>query len=275
MRMTQMTAFGFIIALAMEFQAAAIGATEPVIRELPGPENKPAVVCAVYAPDANFKGTPGLVVHLYGSGGTLKPNEYNVGQPSYAEFRKVLAARGMWLVVPDLGRSPWMSDAACSQVDAVIAAMIQQEKVDPARVHLLGTSMGGGSSLIYVMRRPGKIKSVVSVFPMTDFTRWLEERPGYRPAVEAAHQVTDANRAEVLKSISPLQHPAAFRKTRVFLLHGGKDTVVKPEHSRDFAAALQAIDCPVIYREAADETHRDEIAQTYQQELADFLTKAE
>jgi dipeptidyl aminopeptidase/acylaminoacyl peptidase len=167
-----------------------------------------------------------------------------------------------------------MCDAACDQVDAVIAAMIQAEKIDPARVRLLGTSMGGGSSLIYVMRRPGKVASVVAIFPMTDFVQWLQETPRYRPAVEAAHRITPERRGEALRQISPLHHPEAFHKTAVFLLHGDRDAIVPPHHSRDFAAALKHNGCAVTYREVAEAVHSDGIAMSCQRELADFLTEA-
>jgi dipeptidyl aminopeptidase/acylaminoacyl peptidase len=246
-------------------------ATQPVVRQLRGPDGGAAVTCTIYAPQPMPEGKAGLVVHLYGSGGAHK--EYNVGRPPYDEFRRLLAARGYWLVVPDLGPGHWMSDAACGQVDAVIAAMVQTERVDPARVHLLGTSMGAGSSLIYVMRRPGKIASLVAIFPMTDFAQWLQEKPGYRQAVERAHGITPEDRDASLRKISPLDHPEAFRKTPVFLLHGDRDAVVPPHHSRDFAAALKNKGCAVTYREAAGATHNDKIALPYQQELADFLTK--
>jgi dipeptidyl aminopeptidase/acylaminoacyl peptidase len=250
---------------------AAIDAAEPVVRQLQGPAEGGSVTCAIYAPQPVPEGKAGLVVHLYGSGGSHKA--HNVGRPSYDEFRRLLAARGYWLVAPELGPRHWMNDNACAQVDAVIAALVQHERVDPARVHLLGTSMGGGSSLIYVMRRPGKIKSVVAVFPMTDFAQWLQEKPGYRQAVEQAHGITPEQRDAALEEISPLHHPAAFRKTPVFLLHGDRDATVQPHHSRDFAAALKDKGCAVTYREAAGATHNDNIALPYQQELADFLTR--
>lgn len=259
-----------MIALALMLAAPAL-ADEPVVRELPGPEGKKPIPCTIYPPKPIPADKAGLVVHLYGSGGSHK--EFNAGGPSYKKFRELLAQRGYWLVTPELGPKHWMNDAACEQVDAVIAEMVQGEMVDPGRVHLLGTSMGGGSSLIYVMRRPGKIKSVVSVFPMTDFTRWLEERPGYRGPVEEAHGITAENRKERLQKLSPLANLDAFRKTPIFLLHGGKDTVVKPEHSRDLAAALKEKGYPVTYREAPSEIHRDEIAEPFQVEMTDFLTK--
>ena len=242
---------------------------EPVVRELRAAAGAPAVTCTIYAPQPVPAGQAGLVVHLYGSGGSHK--EYNVGRAPYDDFRRLLAARGYWLVVPELGPRHWMSDAACGQVDAVIAAMIQTERVDPARVHLLGTSMGGGSSLIYVMRRPGKVASVAAVFPMTDFAQWLQEKPGYRQPVEKAHGITPERRSEGLRKISPVCHPEAFRKTPVFLLHGDRDAVVPPHHSRDFAAALKAGGCTVVYREVPGAVHNDSIALSCQGELADFL----
>ncbi len=244
---------------------------DQVVRDvrLPGTDEK--IFCAVYQPKPHPEGQAGLIIHLYGSGGSH--TDFNVGRPPYENFRKFVAERGYWLVVPELGPKHWMNESACQRVDAVIKQWINRENVDPERVHLIGTSMGGGSSLLYVMRRPGKVRSVIAVFPMTDFTRWLQEQPGYRQRVEDAHQISDSNRAEMLETISPLVHLEAFRRTPVLLLHGAKDPVVKAEHSRDFAAGLRSKGYSVVYREAADEIHRDEIAGPFQQELADFLTK--
>jgi dipeptidyl aminopeptidase/acylaminoacyl peptidase len=218
------------------------------------------------------QGKAGLVVHLYGSGGSLRENGYNIGRPPYQKCRQLLAERGYWLVVPDLGPKHWMNEMACAQVDAVIAAMIELEQVDRERVHLLGTSMGAGSSLIYIMRRPERIKSVVAVFPMTDFSQWLVEQPRYRGPVEQAHKISPDQRVAALVELSPLRHPEAFRNLPVLLLHGDQDTVVPPHHSRDFAAALKERGSLVTYHEVPGLTHDDEIARPYQRELADFFT---
>jgi dipeptidyl aminopeptidase/acylaminoacyl peptidase len=246
-------------------------AADSVVRVLPIAGNDVGIACAIYAPQLVVQGKAGLVVHLYGSGGSHKG--YNIGRAPYDELRRLLAAQGYWLVVPELGPRHWMNDAACGQLDAVIAELVQRERVDPARVHLLGTSMGAGSSLIYVMRRPGTIKSVAAIFPMTDFAKWLQEKPGYRAAVEQAHGILSEQRDAALQQISPLGHPEAFRNTPVFLLHGDRDATVLLHHSRDFAAALKDKGCSVIYREVAGGTHNDSIVLSYQKELADFLTK--
>lgn len=266
---------GASVLLLFAFSALAADGppAEPVIRKVPALDGGAHILCSVYPPNPVPAGKAGLVIHFYGTGGSSKPGTYNIGRPPYDELRRLLAARGCWLVVPTLGPLPWMNDAACKQVDAVIADMVQHENVDPTRVHLFGTSMGGGSSLIYTMRRPNTIKSLVAIFPMTDFTQWLEEMPRYRPGVEGAHAITPKNREAALRDMSPIQHPEAFKTTAIFLLHGDKDPIVPLHHSRDFAALLRKKGCEVTLREVVGETHRDEIAQTFQQQLADFLTQ--
>jgi len=95
-------------------------AGEPLIRELPGPEGDPAIPCAVYEPHRTTEGGPGLVVHLYGSGGSHRYGHYNVGRSPYDKFRRLLAERGYWLVVPELGARHWMNETASAQLDSVI-----------------------------------------------------------------------------------------------------------------------------------------------------------
>lgn len=247
------------------------GEPEATVRELTSPDGRVTVTCSVYAPRPT-QGRAGLIVHLYGSGGSIRHGEYNVGRPPYAELRSLLSERGYWLVVPELGPRHWMNDVAEKRLNFVITTMVERERVDPSRVHLLGSSMGGGCSLVYAMRHPDAIASVVAIFPMTDFSRWLVEKPGYRSVVEKAHGITADNRTSVLRKLSPLHHPAEFRTTPVQLLHGAGDTTVGPHHSREFAAQLRAKGYEVHHREVTGERHRDEIVKPYQTEIADFLT---
>jgi dipeptidyl aminopeptidase/acylaminoacyl peptidase len=242
----------------------------PVVRSFAEPGGAGTFAASVYPPLKPAKNA-GLVIHLYGSGGSHV--DFNVARPPYADLRRSLAERGYWLVTPELGPKHWMSETAAQKVKVVIDEMVKLEGVDPRRVHLLGTSMGGGSSLIFAMRHPGVIRSVVAIFPMTDFSRWFTERPGYRQPFEAAHGIEAASRERVLRELSPLHHPESFRETPVFLLHGLRDTVVPPHHSADFAAALRTAGGTVIHREAKEAAHSDTIATAYQAEIAEFLTR--
>ncbi len=245
----------------------------PIIRQVQVADEN--ISCAVYAPAPVPESMAGLVIHLYGSGGSHRPNEFNVGRPPFEQFRRLLAARGYWLVVPDLGPASWMNDKACRQLDAVIADMVHHEEIAPSRIHLLGTSMGGGSSLIYMMRRPDTVKSLVAIFPMTDFVQWLSEAPKYRELIEKAHAIPAMQRDSALRAISPMYHPEAFMKSPIFLLHGDQDTIVPVHHSLDFAAELQRKGCNVTLHVVLGETHRDEIVEPFQQMLADFITNTE
>jgi len=247
-------------------------AEESVVSQIPGVEEGATIACRIYPPKTLPEGRTGLVIHLYGSGGSHREGQFNIGRPPFDQFRQMLAERGYWLVVPELGPKHWMNDRACLQVDAVIDEMVRAHPIDRKRVHFLGSSMGAGNSLIYIMRRPGKIRSVVAVFPMTDFRRWLEEQPRYRAVVEKAHSITDDTRDTALKNLSPLLHPEAFRDVPVFLLHGDRDPIVPPHHSREFAAALEESGSKVVFREAADGVHNDEIARPFQRELVEFIT---
>ena len=132
-----------LLLFAFSASAADDRAAEPVIRKVPALDGGAHILCSVYPPNPVPSGKAGLDIHFYGTGGSSKPGTYNIGRPPYDDLRRLLAARGCWLVVPTLGPLPWMNDAACKQVDAVIADMVQHENVDPTRVHLFGTSMGG------------------------------------------------------------------------------------------------------------------------------------
>lgn len=229
------------------------------------------IPCAVYPPTHSGNvDQAGLVIHLYGRGGSHI--DYNMGRPPYARLRQLLAERGYWLVVPDLGPSHFMNEKAVNQLDAVIAGMKAAETIDPARVHIIGTSMGGVSGLVYVSLRPGAIRSICAIFPVTDFTVWLKESPGYEASVAQAYGLDSKALLPFLEERSPLRHADAFVHVPVFLLHGAADNLVYPHHSRDFAAALSAKGYSVTYREVSGLGHEDAVAEDYQKEIADFLT---
>lgn len=239
------------------------------IRILPSASHPLAVPCSVYPPERETGGKAGLVIHLYGSGGSH--TYYNIMRPSYARLRKALREKGYWLIVPDLGPTHWMNLGAVSVLDAIISELTESGKVDPARVHLLGTSMGGGSALIYASQRPQRVRSVISIFPMTDLAAWTAERPNWLNPITQAHVIDSANAAGALRDLSPLHHPAAFVDIPMFILHGEADEVVPVHHSRDFAAAVNAAGGNVTYHEIPGGGHDDVISLSWQDEMLDFI----
>ena len=228
---------------------------------------------AVYPPEPICRKKPqSLLIHLYGHNGSSR--EFNMMRPPYVEVRRQLRERGWWLVVPDLGGSHWMNDAAAQTLDRVIDFMVSQYHIARDRVHLLGTSMGGGSSLIYAWKRPGRIRSLCAIFPMTDFSRWCEESPAYRPNILTAHRVGVLQEASFLHRISPVAHLDLYRNLPLMLIHGDADEIVPVHHSRDFAAALAGRRFPVIYHEVQGVGHSDVAVEHLQSEIVTFLTTA-
>lgn len=246
---------------------AADGAEAIEVRVLPGPGQKHAVPCAIYAPARREGQKPGLVVHLYGAGGSLK--EYNLSRPPYARLRRLLRERGYYLVVPDLGPAHWMNEPAVASVDAVVGGIVKDAGIDSARVHIVGTSMGGASALSYAMRRTGAVRSVCAVFPVTDF-----EQPGWRERIGKAYGGKGDEALAALRKASPARHPDAFAKLPVLLIHGDADTTVPVAQSRAFVAALRGKNFPITYRETKG-LHQDAIVEPFQNEIADFLQSAE
>lgn len=239
------------------------------VRTLPAKDHPLAVPCTVFPPVVIPGRKPGLVVHLYGYGGSH--SFFNMIRPLYAPLRRSLREAGYWLIVPDLGPSHWMNARSVSILDAIIAEIVAKDGVDPDRVHLLGTSMGGGSSLIYASKRPKTIRSVCAVFPMTDLDVWTTERPGYLSSVAQAHGIDTARATTALHDISPIHHIEAFSKIPIFLLHGEADQTVPVHHSRDFAASLKAIGGDVVYHEVPGVGHDDGIATDWQEEIFSFI----
>jgi pimeloyl-ACP methyl ester carboxylesterase len=246
-----------------------IGAVKPEIRSFSdGGTNR--IPCTVYPPTKTDPMKPaGLVVHLPGAGGGH--TNYNLSRPPYAALRQMLADRGYWVVVPSLGNS-WMNDTAVTSLDAIIARMREAEGIDPARVHIIGTSMGAGSGLVYVSKRPEAVRSICAIFPMTDFNAWMKETPRFAGSIAQAYGLDNKALEQLFQERSPVRNPNAFAAVPVYLLHGDRDDIVQPHHSRDFAAVLKINGCRVTYREVPGFAHQDEIAEAYQKEIADFLT---
>lgn len=234
------------------------------------PRDGPAIRCSLYGPPPKpGDGQPPLTIHLYGHNGSH--HSHNLGSEAFAGLRRALWDRGHWIVVPELGPRHWMNAEAIERMDAVIEAMVRDYGVDPRRVNLLGTSMGAGSGLIYASRRPGRVRAVVAVFPMTDFALWVQEEPRFLPSIAAAHGVAPEQADALLASMSVSRHAESLRGTPIMLIHGTDDTIVRPHHSRALWAALRRIGSPVVYRQTSGIGHKNEAATPHHKETADFL----
>lgn len=233
---------------------------------------QPATYLLLTPPDRPGNEKHPLIVHLYGRGGSTKTDQtYNLGMPSYAKFRQLAAQRGYYILIPELGESHWMSDRAEQTLDAIIDHAIADEPIDAKRVHLFGTSMGGGSSFAYAIHRPDMIRSICAIFPISNFSKFVAENPNYLDSVSTAYGGGPAKVPDVWAKKSAMSNLDTFKCMPVYLVHGSADTVVNPDQSRLLAKALRAKHYPVFFHEVEGFGHDDAIVDAFQEEMVDFL----
>jgi len=213
-----------------------------------------------------------LLIFLYGAGGSIR--NYNLKRPPYARLRQELANRGYYIVVPELGPLHFMNDVAQESLDAVVADVLKRNSIPAGRVHVMGTSMGGGSSLAYAIRRPDLIQSVCAVMPMTDFGLWVKEKSHYLQPVARAFGGTQDEVPKVYRKNSAVFNVNAFRDIPVLLIHGTADRIVRYSQSERLAKLLQdnGSQCRLITVD--NMTHKDEVMRDCQLEAVRFFEAA-
>lgn len=213
-----------------------------------------------------------LLIYLYGAGGSIE--NYNIKRPPYAQLRAQLAEKGYYIVVPELGKQHFMSDQAKATLDGIVAQVLAQQQIPQTRVHIMGTSMGAGSSLAYAIHRPDLIQSVCAVMPMTDFATWVVENPRYHPRIAEAYGGTYEEKPEAYDRNSAIKNVDAFAHIPVMLIHGNADPVVVYENSQRLARLLQEKNYPVTFLTAEGQAHKDDVMKPYQSQAMEFFEAA-
>ncbi len=213
-----------------------------------------------------------LLIFLYGAGGSIE--NYNIKRPPYAQLRAQWSERGYHMIVPELGKQHFMSDQAKATLDGIVAQVLAQQQIPGSRVHVMGTSMGAGSSLAYAIHRPNLIQSVCAVMPMTDFATWVVENPRYHDPVAKAYGGTYEEKPEAYERNSAIKNIDVFAKIPVMLIHGNADPVVVYENSQRLARLLQEKNYPVTFLTAEGQAHKDDVMQPYQSQAMAFFEAA-
>jgi len=213
-----------------------------------------------------------LLVFLYGAGGSI--NDYNLERSPYERLRALLANRGYYVLIPELGPNHFMNAAARDVLDGIVSQVCAEHPVDPTRVHLLGTSMGGGSALAYAIHRPSLIRSVCSLMGMTDLTAWYAERDGAGEVLDSAFQGSPSKSPDAYRQVSAMDHLDAFERIPVFLAHGDRDETVKPGHSRRLAEALTERRYRVVHHSQTGVGHADRVVEGLADEIVAFFDEA-
>ena len=213
-----------------------------------------------------------LLIYLYGAGGSVEL--YNFKRAPYALLREQLAQRGYTVLVPDLGKYHFMNTQAKKTLDGMVAQVLKNESIPANRVHVMGTSMGGGSSLAYALHRPDMIRSVCAVMPMTDFKDWVIENKGYVDLVANAYGGTYEKAPEVYDQNSAIKNVEGFKKIPVMLVHGNADSTVLYSQSTKLADLLESKSYAYTLCTAEGQGHKDEAMQEFQSQAAQFFDNA-
>ncbi len=170
-----------------------------------------------------------------------------------------LAARGFaaWNVeYRPAGRSGGGWPGTLDDVAAALDALAGVAEADPARVVAVGHSAGGQLALWLAARRDGtvRLRGAVSLAGVCDLVRADAERLG-----DGATRAFLGGSATEAPGRYAAASPAALVPLGVpqLLVHGGRDEVVPPSHSRDYAAAARAAGDDVALVELAEADHED------------------
>ena len=257
-----------------ESDIAAPAPTEKITRHdltIPGIDR--AIPYLIYEP---AKPTPAdqrsLLIYLHGAGGSVE--NYNLKREPYEKLRTALAQRGFYVLVPGLGAKHFMNDQSKQVLNTLVDRVLSDYQISSDRVHIMGTSMGGGSALAYTIHRPDLIRSVCAVMPMTDLSAWVIEKPKYAPVLAASYGGTPKTQPEAYDINSAIKYPNAFSDIPVLLIHGKMDTTVLYEHSRKLNDLLQSKNYPSTLYAVEGLKHSDEVIRDYQMQVADFFDVA-
>jgi|SRR5581483_2006377 len=168
-----------------------------------------------------------------------------------------LAARGYVAIAADYKRNlkgryqrNYFSWRTTGDLTFILDVAYQYPEVDRERVGTLGFSEGGVLALLLAAHaEPGRVKAVVSYYPITDFPHWYAGKR-YRPdswvlfqlarwqfRVDADHP-KDEELQRMLRLASPL-YMADLIKAPVLMIHGKDDTLAPVEESERMAAKLR------------------------------------
>ena len=126
-----------------------------------------------------------------------------------------------------------------------IAEVMQDFNIDPNRVYLTGSSMGGTGSLHLGVHYADRFAAIFATVGNADNQAWTKRWGWNRIFPGRNNQLRDwLQDAHTARAFA-----GNLRNLPVYLLSGAGDTVVPPEHSRNMAAELRQKNCTVEYRE--------------------------
>lgn len=164
--------------------------------------------------------------------------------------RKVPGIFGPGRKMGDLGEdySIWVHQSSVSHtardVSKIIDALSARADVDPARIGVMGISMGSSTCMVLAWREP-RISVVVGLIGAVDF--WYDvtkTAPG--PDQDAKRKALSPRVRQLVGSLNPRDRKAAIAPKALFLANGARDKGIDIQTIRTFVKELQPgyKDCP-------------------------------
>ncbi len=156
------------------------------------------------------------------------------------------------------------------------AHVVEQGLADPSELTLIGGSAGGFTALMALVRYPGRFKTAICRYPVTQ-----------HPLVPSGHKFERfynhsllgplPAQAEVYRERSPIALADRIQDP-VLLFHGTDDPVIPESHTAEFVQKLRANGVPCGYRVFEGEGHgfrQPENIETYYRLVGAFLREGE
>jgi len=130
------------------------------------------------------------------------------------------------------------------------------ERLDPARVAVIGGSYGGFMVLACMTRYNDRLRCGVDVVGISNFLTFLANTSGYRRDLRRVEygDERDPKMEAFLKEISPTAHAAKIKKP-LFIVQGKNDPRVPLSEAEQMVKAVRAGGTSVWYLMATDEGH--------------------
>jgi len=154
-----------------------------------------------------------------------------------------LPSRGYQVLLLDYrgyGKSGGTPSVAGMQldIDAALAALLARTDVDPARIVLLGQSLGGALALYYAAHGPQRehLRAVVADSAFSSYRAIAREKLA---AAWLTWPLQWPLSFTVDDEYSPIRSMARIAPLPLLLIHGEADTIVPPHHSQRLFDAAQ------------------------------------
>ena len=174
------------------------------------------------------QGTPrGTVLYLHGT-----------AQNVSAHFQRVawLPAAGFSVLALDYrgyGESDGSPSLAGAEldIDAAMRALLARSDVDASRIFIFGQSLGGALAIYYVARSLYRthVRAVIADSPMADYRLIVREKMAVTPLGSAFEWLVPW---VVDDQYSPRIAVAAVSPIPLLLIHGERDAIIPPHHSK-------------------------------------------